>query len=114
MTARYRLADPRTAGKPHTDRYGQTFVSPPVDPIEGSVCFYCGEDITSPCVSWAGGTAYDVWTGAELTHDGSDLASIFLHPACALKFMTRLMRDVHELESKGVEIRTEMRRGDSR
>jgi len=48
----------------------------------GQPCFYCGEDCRDPAVHWAGASG-----------------SIYLHPACVAPWITRLIRDLHELEN---------------
>jgi hypothetical protein len=44
-------------------------------------CFYCGRNLSSPFVLWAG-------FGAELV----------LHPTCVVELTIRVFRDVHEIE----------------
>jgi hypothetical protein len=52
------------------------------DPAAGERCFYCGEDVTDPVIHWQGETG-----------------EIYLHKACALDLVVRVLRDVHELEN---------------
>jgi hypothetical protein len=47
----------------------------------GEACFYCGEPVRDPAIEWSG-TAGQIW----------------LHPPCALDFVVRLTRDIHEYQ----------------
>jgi hypothetical protein len=55
----------------------------------GAPCFYCYEPLTDPSVMWRGQSG-----------------EIFLHPACVMELMLRLLRDVYETELKsGLNVR---------
>lgn len=49
-------------------------------------CFHCGDFMTDPAIVWRGGAIEGI--GIQ----------IMLHPRCAIDFMIRLMRDVHEIQ----------------
>ncbi|HEX6819550.1 MAG TPA: hypothetical protein VF120_14325 [Ktedonobacterales bacterium] len=51
------------------------------DQLPEQQCTYCGKQMTYPGVFW-GVYEVDVW----------------LHPACVVEWMIRLMRDVHQIE----------------
>lgn len=45
----------------------------------GETRFYCGKLVDDPAIEWRGHTA-----------------EVFLHPGCAIDFIIRLTRDVHQ------------------
>ncbi len=47
----------------------------------GERCFYCGALVTDPAILWMGSSG-----------------TLWLHPPCALDFIVRLTRDVHEYQ----------------
>ncbi len=59
------------------------FVGTVIVTAEGHICFFCGNPTHDPAIVWSG-------FGDE----------IFLHPACSMELVLRLVRDVHELEHK--------------
>jgi len=51
---------------------------------KGELCFFCGQPTEDPAIQWTGNPH-----------------TIFLHPTCAVDFLLRLARDVHEMQCKG-------------
>jgi hypothetical protein len=50
---------------------------------EHDVCFYCWGPLDNPAIEWSGSTGF-----------------ICLHPGCVVELAIRLVRDVHEVESR--------------
>lgn len=46
------------------------------------ICFFCHSDITYPTIQWSGDSV------------------IGFHPNCAIDFVIRIMRDVHQIEQR--------------
>lgn len=58
-----------------------------VRPPHSETCYYCQRTIA---LGWA-----VQWQGTS---------ELYLHPACAVEFAIRIMRDIHEIESRGVTV----------
>ena len=65
---------------------------PMLMPDGSEKCFHCHTPVALPYIYW-NGSGY-----------GDESLSLALHPACALEFTVRLMRDVHALELAGVRV----------
>ena len=73
---------------PHFTRYGDPNDLPWTAPgvLEENVCFHCHRTVSDPAIDWHG-------SGAS-----GEAVVLAFHPACAVEFMLRLGRDVHEIE----------------
>ncbi len=59
----------------------------PGDWLKRERCFHCHKPMFAPAIEWRG--------QAE-----KEYVTLYLHPACAVEFAIRLLRDVHEIECR--------------
>lgn len=68
-------------------------------------CFLCSSAIEGP---------FELWNGHVLTGSGPDLASILLHPGCAVEIATSFIADIQaywkiDVQTRGARVQPRIR-----